>query len=92
MTTGNEDKLLKKVESQLEQLYAVVKVKNTYLWPGLLKPEPYMAASVNTKFIYIDRSSCESEDRAVSTIKLCYDAWAETPGSIEMIENLSRTN
>lgn len=92
MSTGNENTLIKNLESQLEQLYAAVKVSNKYLWPGLLKPEAYIATPVNTNLIYIDKSSYESEQRAISTIKMCHHVWAETPGAIEMIENLSRTN
>ncbi len=88
MCDDNLKNLIKMLESQMKQLYADVKAANKYFWPGLLKPETYLAAPLSPKELYIDRTYPDMEERARLAVKMFYDIFDETPGAIQKIEEL----
>lgn len=86
---GEDQKsLIKTLELQLEQLHAALNSSNKYFWPGLLRPDAYLAAEVSPKHIYIDTTTTECEERAVLAVKIFHDCFDETPGAIHMVEEL----
>lgn len=69
---------IKKLEDQVDQLYKAVKRENEHFWPALLNP----GRNLTTRPDYYGRGDINE-----MKIKLqhCYDAWAETPGAIDVI-------
>lgn len=84
----DQKRLIKTLEFELKQLHAAINSSNKYFWPGLLRPDAYLAAEVSPKHIYIDTTSNECEERAVLAVKIFHDCFDETPGAIYMVEEL----
>lgn len=78
INSNNQKQLIKKLELQLKQLYIFVKKSNTFFWSALLNPDDYLAAPPSAY-------SMGSEEHAQLILQYSYDAWVETPGSIDMI-------
>ena len=72
---------IRKLEEQIVWLYGGVKAENWYFWDGLLDPEPNLAWKPE---------DWEEADVSEMQIELqdAYDAWAETPGAIDVIRSL----
>lgn len=83
LMNNNQKPLIEKLEKQMQQLFQFVKKSNRYFWPGLLDPADYLAAAPSTY-------SEGSKEHAGLTIQFYYDAFVETPGSIETIREMVR--
>lgn len=78
LMSKDQDALIKTLEQQLQELFTFVKESNKYFWPALLNPADYLAAQPTS----YSRGSAEE---AQLTLQYNYDAFVETPGSIDMI-------
>lgn len=83
LMSKNQNQLIEILEKQLQQLFAFVNKSNKYVWPGILDPEDYLAA---TPTAY----SMGSEEHAILAIQYYYVAFEETPGAINMIREFVR--
>jgi len=81
----DQNSLIETLEEQIHQLFEFVIVNNKYVWPGLLDPTDYLE-QLPTSFSY------GSDEHAAVTIQYVYDAFVETPGSIEMIRKMLQKN
>lgn len=75
------------LELQLEQYYTAVKKSNKYFWPGVLRPEDYLAAEIQHDHRYIDMTGSgvrDCEKCATLAVKMyddCFDkAWSYSDG------------
>lgn len=76
--------LIAELEKQIRQLYAKVPQWNKHFWPAVLSP----GDSLNKRpgFYHFG-----SEDEMQYALQYNYNAWVETPGAIEVIRALSRS-
>jgi hypothetical protein len=73
--------LMEELERQIKQLYDAVDKSNKYVWLALLKPEDHLTARPQ---IYTFGSVPQMQ----LMLQYNYNAWAETPGAIGVIEGL----
>jgi len=72
-----------KLRTQVQAFYAVVKKANAHFWPALLQPGDHLKARPNG---YMHGSQSHMQ----LTLQYSYNAWAETPGAIGVIRELSK--
>lgn len=85
MESKDQKDCIKRLEEQVNLLYTSVKKINKYFWPGLLQPEAHLA-------VLPDAYSPGNEAHMQLALRYCYAAWAETPGAIDMIRDLTRND
>lgn len=90
MRSKDLQKLRVTLESQLKQLYRFVKSNNEHIWPGVLKPEVYLAAVVHNDVKYIDRTTHGGKEQVKLIIKLMHECFIETPGAVSKIGELGK--
>lgn len=83
MESKDQTLLIKKLETQVEELYKAVKESNKSFWPALLRPGPHLTARPQ---MY----SPGSVEHMQLILQYSYASWAETPGAIDMIRALSK--
>jgi hypothetical protein len=72
-----------KLRTQIEGLYAAVKNANPHFWPALIRPGEHLKARPN----FYTPGGPEAMQL---TLQYSYNAWAETPGAIGVIRELSK--
>ena len=82
MHAKDQTPLIQKLEAQVQELYAGVDKLNEHFWYALLDPEEDLLARP-------EFSSQGSVEEMQMVLQHTHDAWSETPGAIEMIEELS---
>jgi hypothetical protein len=83
MASKDQTPLIKKLESQVKEMYDGVKKSNKSYWTALLNPGRHLGKRPQ---MY----SPGSLQHAELILQYSYDSWAETPGAIEMIRELSK--
>ncbi|KAF4627905.1 hypothetical protein G7Y89_g10247 [Cudoniella acicularis] len=73
--------LIEKLESQVEELFKSVNSTNKFFWPALLNPRSNLTARPS-------HYSPGTKEHMQLTLQFTYDAWAETPGAIDIIRDL----
>lgn len=73
---------IEKLESQVDELYAFVDTTNPYFFESLLEPEDDLKARP-------EYHSSGSIQEMQLYLQYNYASWAETPGAIQMIQELS---
>ena len=81
MNSKDESDLIKELRTQLGSLYKGVKKMNKYFWSCLLQPEPHLGARP-------EAFSAGDIAQAQLALRYCYASWVETPGAIDVIQNL----
>ncbi|KAL9051209.1 MAG: hypothetical protein Q9206_004794 [Seirophora lacunosa] len=84
MSSTDYTSLIVTLSSQVDQIYVTVAKINKYFWPALLNPGTHLTARPS---MYSEGSK---EDMQLK-LQYCYDAWKETPGSIDFIKTMSGT-
>lgn len=72
-----------KLRKQVEGLYRAVKTSNFHFWPALLQPGNHLRARPS---FYTPGG----ESHMQLTLQYSYNSWAETPGAIGVIKELSK--
>ncbi|KAL8655723.1 MAG: hypothetical protein Q9210_000704 [Variospora velana] len=85
MTSTDYTSLIATLSSQVDEIYVAISKINEYFWPALLNPGAHLTARPNTY------SSPGSEGDMQLQLQHCYDAWKETPGSIDFIRTMHGT-
>ena len=75
---------IKTIESQIEKLFDAVKEENKHFWPSLVDPGSHLTARP-------EYYSSGTPEQIQLALKYNYDAWAETPGAIDVIKAKLRT-
>lgn len=78
----NQKANIEKLQKQIKKLYNAVNRINTHFWPGLLQPGGNLTATPYS-FGMGDKGEMQNK------LQECYNAWVETPGSIEFIRKLA---
>ena len=81
MNAKDQTPLIEKLEAQVQDLYTAVKKTNKYFWPALLNSGKHLAARPEA---YSHGSSAQMQ----ISLQHSFDAWMETPGSIDVIKEL----
>ncbi|KAJ6648427.1 Rho GTPase-activating protein gacZ [Pseudolycoriella hygida] len=82
LRSTDQEKLIVKLEMQLQKLFQYVNKSNKYVWPGFLNPKGYLEAI--TPII----DSWGSEEHAIQIVQYYYQAFVETTGSNKMIREM----
>ncbi|KAI4263514.1 MAG: hypothetical protein L6R42_001336 [Xanthoria sp. 1 TBL-2021] len=85
MNSADQTPLIKEIEKQVQALYTKAQQQNKHFWPVLLKPEADLGARPNSY-------SPRSPQRMEKVWNYSYNSWKETPGAIEMIRKLQKSN
>lgn len=85
MNSADQTPLIKEIEKQVQALYTKAQQQNKHFWPVLLKPEADLGARPNSY-------SPGSPQRMEKVFNYSYNSWKETPGAIEMIRKLHKSN
>ena len=83
MTFAQRSKLVDTLSSQIDKLYKSVNKGNKHFWSGLLKPEPHLKSRP-------DMYEHGGADQMVLILQYNIEAWRESPGAIEYIEERAR--
>jgi hypothetical protein len=83
MESKDQTALIKKLETQVEKLYKAVNASNKYFWSALLRPSSHLNARPQ---MY----SPGTVEHMQLVLQYSYASWAETPGAIDMIKELSK--
>ncbi|KAH6669057.1 hypothetical protein B0J14DRAFT_156265 [Halenospora varia] len=81
MEAQDLEPLIKKLEGQVEELYAGVTNLNKFFWQGLLNPDRHLSALPSAY-------SHGSVEEMQLVLKYTYAAWIETPGAVDIIRDL----
>lgn len=81
MNAQDQTSLIKKLESQVQDLYAAVQKLNKYFWPALLKPGKHLTARP-------EAYSHGSMEQMQLVLQYNLDAWTETPGALGVVRDL----
>ncbi|KAL8948659.1 MAG: hypothetical protein Q9222_005170 [Ikaeria aurantiellina] len=73
------------LEKQIRLLYRAVKKENKHLWPALLNPGAHLTARPGSY-------SHGSREQMQIVLRSSYDAWVETPGSLDRIQTVPSPN
>ena len=73
--------LIANLQGQVQDLYAAVKDYNRHFWPALLKPGHHLTARPAA-------FSRGSPEEMQVVLQHSFDAWAETPGAIDVVRGL----
>ncbi|KAF2826190.1 hypothetical protein CC86DRAFT_394240 [Ophiobolus disseminans] len=79
----DQRRLIAKVKKQVNDLYAAVEKINRHFWPALIEPGDNLRVQP-TRYTYGDEAQMQL------VLQYNYNSWAETPGAIGVIEELSR--
>ena len=74
--------LIHELKDQVRHLYTAVQRDNPLCWPALLRPEQHQAVDISAR-------NWELGDEVAWLLPNFYDSWAETPGAIDFIRNMS---
>lgn len=85
MKSSDQTPLIKEIEKQVQALYMKAQQQNKHFWPVLLKPEAHLGARPNSY-------SPGSPQHVQIVLNYSYSSWKETPGAIEMIRKLRKSN
>lgn len=77
--SNDQGPAIKKLESQVAQLYKAVKKSNQYFWPALIRPGNNLKARPQPY-------SRGTPDEMRLVLQYSYDSWLETPGAIDLIQ------
>lgn len=83
MQNQDQTVLIKKLESQVEELFKAVNTSNKYFWPALLRP----GSNLNARPQMYSKGTVEHMQLV---LQYSYASWVETPGAIDMIKELSK--
>ena len=83
MESKDQIPLIKKLESQVEELYKAVNSSNKFFWPALLRPGSHLTARPQ---MY----SQGTVEHMQLVLQYSYASWVETPGAIDMIRALAK--
>ena len=83
MDATDQTYLIQKLEGQVETLYTAVKKQNQHFWKALLNPGKHLTALPAAY-------SHGSREQMQLVLQYSYNAWAETPGAIDVIKELVR--
>ena len=83
MNATDQTPLIQKLKEQVQTLYTGVKKQNQHFWKALLDPGKHLTALPSAY-------SHGSREQMQLVLQYSYDAWAETPGAIDMIRELVR--
>lgn len=75
---------IEELKEQVKQLYDAVNQANKHFWPAIIKGK---TEDITPRPNYI---SSENLQKMQVQLRHCYHAWAETPGAIGVIEELSK--
>ena len=78
---SNQTAVVRKLQVQIKKLYRAVNTQNQHFWPALLSPGRHLTARPQAY------SSGTLEQMQV-VLQYSYNAWAETPGAMDMIQEL----
>lgn len=82
---GDLTELIRRLQGHITMLYRAVDAQNEHFWPALLKPGRHLTARPNA-------FSHGSVQHMQIVLMYSYAAWAETPGAIEVVQELVRRN
>lgn len=84
MGSADRNPIIHRLSEQIVELYNLLKEKNKYFIPALIKdyPKDHLTASSE-----MDRRS-RSEEMAFRSLCYCGTSWKETPGAIEVLRKL----
>ncbi|KAL2040160.1 hypothetical protein N7G274_007063 [Stereocaulon virgatum] len=83
MNATDQTPLIQNLENQVQVLYTVTKNSNRHFWPALLNPGKHLTAR--------PEAYCQgSLEQMQLVLQYNFDAWAETPGAVDMIKDLMR--
>ncbi|KAL8790002.1 MAG: hypothetical protein Q9213_000888 [Squamulea squamosa] len=85
MNSVNQAPLIEKIEKQVRTLYEKVCQQNQHFWPTLLNPAGNLG-------VRPDAYSSGSLQQMQIMLNYSYSSWKETPGAIEMISKLHKSN
>lgn len=83
MNATDQTPLIQTLEMQVQVLYTAVKNSNRHFWPALLNPDKHLTAK---PVAYSDGSLGQMQH----VLRYNFDAWAETPGAVDMIRDLMK--
>ncbi|KAF9877610.1 MYND finger [Colletotrichum karsti] len=75
--------LMRDLQKQIRKLVVSVAEHNKYMWTHILNPASFGQA-MNSPY------SMGSHEEALLVLNYCYPAWAETPGSVEVVKRAGR--
>ena len=83
MNATDQTSLIQTLEMQVQVLYTAIKNSNRHFWPALLNPDKHLTARPEA---YCHGSLGQMQH----VLRYNFDAWAETPGAVDMIRDLMR--
>lgn len=74
--------LIKRLQTQVKEMFESVQKSNKYFWPALMEPGDNLTAMQ-------EAYTMGSKEHMRLVLQYSYDSWNETPGAIDIIRELS---